>query len=739
MTPTERDLAIRTIIGEAQGEPPVGQQAVASVILNRLKEGTYGDDVSSVVLAPNQFEAWTNPRKLFSYAPDSPEYQTASQALDEAEAGSDPTGGADHFLNPELQTQLGRQQPGWATPGGGQRIGNHVFYGGNPNMASTTQANDPATMAIDLASHTGTGVPAAAVDPFTKAFGPQTPAGAPSAPTDNVDPFTKAFGPNAGTAVASEATAPDAVTQTGLAKTLSPVNAFMNSWLGGIPIAGPFLQKAANAASVAGLRLSGVDADTAQKQVNALTTQAQAEHPVIGGVGNVTGAVTGTIPMMLAAPEAFGLGAGSLAARSAASGGTNALIGYFDALARGQNPTTGAAAGGIGGAVAPGLGQVAGNLISSKLAPEVARLAQRATQDFGIPLSADQLSSTPMVKFAGSVINRFPFTGGAQFEGTQRGAFTGAVARLMGTDASALTPDVMSATKKRIGNVFESVANNTSSIGFDNQMGQDLMDVYNAAPQVLTDQEWAPIKNQLTNVIKKFKAGGGSINGEQYLALTKNNSPLDLATKSSNSNISNFARQIEEALGGALERSASPEDVAALRQARSQWRVMRTVEPLAEKAPTGEISPALLMGRVQQADPNMAYRTGDDLGDLARIGQLFLKPPPSSGTGERSWVMDRVNDLAKVGASLGSGAATYALTHEPGLVATGVMAPPIVGRFAGSVMRNPALVQRLITGAMSPVPQAARPVTNALVQTGSRALSRAVVPPFLPGAPQPAQ
>jgi len=45
----------------------------------------------------------------------------------------DPTNGADHFLNPALQSQLGRQQPQWAQQGG-QRIGNHVFFrmGGNP-------------------------------------------------------------------------------------------------------------------------------------------------------------------------------------------------------------------------------------------------------------------------------------------------------------------------------------------------------------------------------------------------------------------------------------------------------------------------------------------------------------------------------------------------------------------------------------------------------------------------------
>ena len=45
----------------------------------------------------------------------------------------DPTGGAVNFLNPKLQKQLGRSIPSWAQ-GQGQRIGNHVFFGGQPGF-----------------------------------------------------------------------------------------------------------------------------------------------------------------------------------------------------------------------------------------------------------------------------------------------------------------------------------------------------------------------------------------------------------------------------------------------------------------------------------------------------------------------------------------------------------------------------------------------------------------------------
>jgi hypothetical protein len=57
-----RDLAIRTIWGEAAQEPEEGQAAVAAVIRNRMQAGRYGgSDVRSVVRHPNAFEPWNTP------------------------------------------------------------------------------------------------------------------------------------------------------------------------------------------------------------------------------------------------------------------------------------------------------------------------------------------------------------------------------------------------------------------------------------------------------------------------------------------------------------------------------------------------------------------------------------------------------------------------------------------------------------------------------------------------------
>lgn len=139
-SPSDRQLLAQMITGEAGGEGPDGMAAAGSVALNRLNKGGYGKTLSEVILAPNQFEAMRSPK-----AP-TPEAQAIAEQL---LGGSlqDPTGGAVNFLNPDLQASLGREQPSWAPPGQGQRIGGHVFYGGQPAAAPPQNLAQPGPIA----------------------------------------------------------------------------------------------------------------------------------------------------------------------------------------------------------------------------------------------------------------------------------------------------------------------------------------------------------------------------------------------------------------------------------------------------------------------------------------------------------------------------------------------------------------------------------------------------------------
>jgi spore germination cell wall hydrolase CwlJ-like protein len=128
------DVLARTLWGEARGEGPQGMEAVASVILNRVKvaesKGKYwwGNDIISVCQKPYQFSCWNrsdaNYRQLQAVTEKDIHYATALRVARRAVVGTlpDTTGGATHYHAKSIL-------PDWAA---GQKptvtIRNHIFY-----------------------------------------------------------------------------------------------------------------------------------------------------------------------------------------------------------------------------------------------------------------------------------------------------------------------------------------------------------------------------------------------------------------------------------------------------------------------------------------------------------------------------------------------------------------------------------------------------------------------------------
>ena len=167
----DRDIAIRTMIGEAGNQGLDGQAGVGSVMLNRLAAGSYGKTLSAIAFAKNQFEPWTSRAdELMGIDASSPSYQQAAHVFDGLTSGTIPdiTMGATHFYAPGLQASLGRSTPTWAQ-GQGIPIGGHVFFapngpvpakGGNATSAinaATGQTSQPPSDALGY-----TGAPASA-------------------------------------------------------------------------------------------------------------------------------------------------------------------------------------------------------------------------------------------------------------------------------------------------------------------------------------------------------------------------------------------------------------------------------------------------------------------------------------------------------------------------------------------------------------------------------------------------
>jgi spore germination cell wall hydrolase CwlJ-like protein len=147
MPPADRDMMIRTIAGEAGGEPPLGQAAVAHVIMNRVADGGYGNGVQGVLQAPvkpgsayKQFSVWNPPgmaessKAARAIQPNDPQYSAIGNIVDQVYNGAipDPTNGATHYYAP--QSMPGRRPPPWAAPLAAQnqaKVGNQLFIGGS--------------------------------------------------------------------------------------------------------------------------------------------------------------------------------------------------------------------------------------------------------------------------------------------------------------------------------------------------------------------------------------------------------------------------------------------------------------------------------------------------------------------------------------------------------------------------------------------------------------------------------
>lgn len=359
----------------------------------------------------------------------------------------------------------------------------------------------------------------------------------------------------------------------------------------------------------------------------------------------------------------------------------------------------------------------------AKVDPETAALADAARNKWGIPVNAGQISSSPSVNMLNSVTRRLPFSGAGEQAAEQSASFNRAVSTTFGENATKLTPDVMAAARDRIGSQFEGIAQKTPSIQGDQQLVADLSGVIRSAKGSVTDSEFAPIQSQVMNVVKAFQ--GGSITGDQYLALTRRGTPLDAAMNSANPNIKNFAGDVRDALDGAFQRSATPDVLDQLQQARAQWKNMRTVEGLAAKSTTGDISPALLQSKVlanNKGTYGAAYGGGGDLKELADIGQRFLKEPPNSGTADRSAL------FSMLGAAGAAGEVGLA-SHNP-LLALYSLAAPIgtmaAGRAAGSYLRSDRLANSIIDRSLGR--PSAPGISNKLLNA---------IAPYALSAPQP--
>lgn len=390
----------------------------------------------------------------------------------------------------------------------------------------------------------------------------------------------------------------------------------------------------------------------------------------------------------------------STVANGAIQGGTAAAItsGQSDAPVA-EQIKQGAETGAIAAPIVKGtLGTVngVGDALTGGVNPETARLAQLGRDKYGINLRADQISPSPSLRVAGSVLAQTPGSGIAASNAEQTGQVVRAVGKEMGEDVDQITPAVMQRAKERIGASLDDVANQTSVIpaaGLDaglTQVGKDA--------EYLTPDQQAVIQKHIANVRSAID-DQGNITGQQYQSLTKMNSALGKATSSSDSDVRNAAIDIKGHLDDALEQSL-PDGSPVLQQlkdARSQYKVMKTIEPLVVKGVPGEISPMALQGAVNRSYKGRGLREAQpNLGEIADIAHQF-NLVPDSGTAGRAASYLGMAGAGGVGTALMSGdLKTAAMTAGAG---AGTL---VAGRLGGTILRSPTYVNALLRSGANP-------------------------------------
>jgi hypothetical protein len=376
---------------------------------------------------------------------------------------------------------------------------------------------------------------------------------------------------------------------------------------------------------------------------NALKTQAmvapsEQANPISSAVGNVAGAVLNPINKVIP-----GGGATGLIGKLAEGGAQGALSNVLTTPVTDENKSfliekiKQAGVGGAGGALGTAITGVATKIAQpienalGKIGNEAVDVLRKA----GVPLDVAQATGSQFLQRTKASLSDNPVTAGAQaeFAAKQKSAYNQAIAKTMGEDATAITPDVIQNAKNRLGEVYDNLFEKHGS-KISGKVYKDLANIRDESLAVLPASEQNVIKNIVKDIIDKASENRSVLTGAQYQAQKK---ILDRLT-AQNSNISPYAKEIKETLLSGLKNSIKDEgDIALLKQTNKQYGNMKKIEDVVSSDVEGNISPSKLSNSLAtKSKRNALYAEDRELANLARAGKLILENKvPNSGTASR--------------------------------------------------------------------------------------------------------
>ena len=351
--------------------------------------------------------------------------------------------------------------------------------------------------------------------------------------------------------------------------------------------------------------------------------------------------------------------------------------GVFGTLA---GPATAAPMAAQRGAVRAGAGKVADAALEAatpRLSESTMKRAQAAT-DAGIPISPHQLSDNKFIKLLGETAENVPLAGGGSLRAKRREKFSAALAKQMDPDTDVTVLDdaafkqLQDAAGERIGEISSKYQMPIEDFG-------DL----NALARRDTPDVQAVVKTFADDLAQIAADNGGVIPGDTLRKLRTEAQSRARNVRGAKPDLANALDDVVHRFDDALTNNAAEADVTALANARRQYAISKTLEPLVAKHPDGSFPPSSLKGVVtstKEGKRRMARGEGGDLGEYARVGQDLLKEQVSSGTAERNTI------YSALGIGAGAGAAFTSL-------------PAAAALYAGSALYNllgPRVVKRMI-------------------------------------------
>jgi len=332
------------------------------------------------------------------------------------------------------------------------------------------------------------------------------------------------------------------------------------------------------------------------------------------------------------------------------------------------------------GAVRAGAGKVADAALGAatpRLSESTMKRAQAAT-DAGIPISPHQLSDNKFIKLLGETAENVPLAGGGSLRAKRREKFSAALAKQMDPDTDVTVLDdaafkqLQDAAGERIGEISSKY-----------QVPVDDFGDLNALARRDTPDVQAVVKTFADDLAQIAADNGGVIPGDTLRKLRTEAQSRARNVRGAKPDLANALDDVVHRFDDALTNNAAEADVTALANARRQYAISKTLEPLVAKHPDGSFPPSSLKGVVtstKEGKRRMARGEGGDLGEYARVGQDLLKEQVSSGTAERNTI------YSALGIGAGAGAAFTSL-------------PAAAALYAGSALYNllgPRVVKRMI-------------------------------------------